>query len=196
MKLIFRYLIIVAMLQLLLACGFQLRGVASQSQVMAVAQSPVQIELLSESPYGEFEKVVRQSLSKAGFIIQSAETASSATSIQLELAQIKMTEQGGIRDSFGRASEMILRAQLDYRLLHETDLEPQQNLSAEQQQLVDAQQIVRQLSASESYYQDYRNPINQRNQRLETEKIIHQKLARRLLDQLYQFIQQVDSNHL
>ncbi|WP_444996912.1 LPS-assembly lipoprotein LptE [Aliikangiella sp. IMCC44359] len=154
------------------ACGFQLRGTG---QALLINQSVV---VISKTPFGEFEKTLRQTISESGGVISSEPTSSS---FNVKLVKLDIEEQGVSRDSSGRASEIILRATLHYQLFRESDLPAKNKATLSSQASFNE---VRNIKTSQSYFQDYRNPISSHNQLKETQKAIYQILSRRLVQQI------------
>ncbi len=161
--------IILAFGLLLSACGYHLQGTG------VTGLDGVSLALVSDNPYGDFEKKFTRRLRASGVELKQANDNSDAVLWQLELLSVKSTEQGVSRDETGRASEAVLITDLVFRLT-----KAGQDNSEEKPQ---------KIQESASYVFDYRDPVTKKNQQREAQRWLNQKLADRLLRRLERQIQ-------
>jgi LPS-assembly lipoprotein len=148
----------------LVACGFQLRG-TGQSKLAGQL-----VFISSEIPMGALEKNLKRDLQVAG--AQLTESSTEAA-LQVSLGELQFETQGVSRDATGRANEVILRAKMAVTF--------QKSVA---QTSPDTWVDNRQLKASRSYYQDYRNPISEQNLQKEAREQIVNELSSRLVRQI------------
>lgn len=100
-------IIVLALSNLVVACGFQLRGAGTDLK-------QIKVWLASQTPNADFERTLKRRLA-----YQGADLVKSAENSQMQLAIIGYdTEKRTVaRDSFGRASELELIFTLKYQLL-------------------------------------------------------------------------------
>lgn len=168
-----RIFLTLALISLVSGCGYHLKGHGESSL------QGVNFLILSENPYGEFEKALAQRMRASGVNInESSSQASlkhSSAAWTVEIVSFDTTEQGISRDATGRAGEAILTAKLSFRLW------------ASQNSAKDA--LLQSVDESANYIFDYRNPVAKKNQQRETKRFLQQQIAERLLRRLERQIQ-------
>lgn len=161
------------------ACGFHLRG----SEGYDLSHMTVIIEQsndLDKNPdYRYFDKLVQRELQTAGAKVKPTEQLSNVglNFIQIKVLKLDFSSQGISRDETGRANEHQITARVDYLMtksMEGTAAESQEDRTAE----------ILSLSATASYYQDYRNPNAGHVQLKQTEKILLDRLSVQLIGQI------------
>ena len=151
-------------ISLLSACGYQLKGTTRSTIAGA------KIHLQSANPYGKFEKTLSKRLKLAGIELSRFDDAAS----QLHLLDVSTNEQGVSRDASGRASESVITMRLSFQVVSLSE-------TAKAGALADQ---IQSIEESTNYTFDYRDPVARKNQRIEAEKWLSEKLAERMLSRL------------
>ncbi|MGX5200802.1 hypothetical protein [Aliikangiella sp. IMCC44632] len=144
------------------------------------------IQLISATPFGEFEKTLKADLLSLGSQVVdsnqpklsrtqttelSRETELSRDRLQLQLLPIQFVQQGVSRDATGRANEIQVTASLEYRV-------------SQIKNGMQSEPLVKKITLKKGYYQDFRNPIGHQNQLRQTKSEIYRELSQKLLRQL------------
>ena len=164
MNILFRASLTLMMIVVVSACGFQLRGNDG------FHLTDQKILLISETPFSEFDQRLSRDIKAAKAVVVNDEQQADFI---LTIVGLEIIEQGVSRDATGRANEVVLRAELEYRL----NSSPSVAVNELSEQL-------RTLKASRSYYQDFRSPVSDRNLRKDTRENLYVELSRRLLVQI------------
>ncbi|MGX5172891.1 hypothetical protein ACUR5C_02535 [Aliikangiella sp. IMCC44653] len=138
------------------------------------------IQLISATPFGEFEKMLKADLLSLGSqVVDSNQPKLSRTQttelsrdrLQLQLLPIQFVQQGVSRDATGRANEIQVTASLEYRV-------------SQIKNGMQSEPLVKKITLKKGYYQDFRNPIGHQNQLRQTKSEIYRELSQKLLRQL------------
>ncbi len=169
---------------LVTGCGFHLRGTGD----FELNESLVQV--VSETPYNELERKLKQQLLLSG---AKMTTSLSAADLQIRLIHLEFHQTGASRDETGRANEIILRAELDYQLisLKNSVIKTNEDTGSASKQQINSPGVarleevaVKKLRVSRSFYQNYQNPVGERNQLKDTQDEIYSEMVILLTRQL------------
>lgn len=168
-------IILISFLSLVISgCGFELRGYkASQLAQVNLLINASDI-LANDISYRHFERVFKRDLENRGANIASASIQNSQleNALQINLHNLTFSTQGIGRDGTGRANEHEITARLGYQLNFASDKPVENEMS------------FLFLTASASYFQDYRNPAAGEVQKKQTQILLMQQLSQNLIRQI------------
>ncbi|WP_168204257.1 hypothetical protein [Aliikangiella coralliicola] len=182
-----KILLVALMIVGISGCGFHLRGTDGASL------NGTRLSVISQTPYGEFEKRLNQRLSASGAKVVSSSLQSDW---QIELIELSYSQQGVSRDETGRANEFVMMAKLDYRLINLSDSKGRElnDKVSEANETDNGLLPIRSITANQSYYQDYRNTVGSETQRRETRQALLTMLSSQLVRQIETLARKNGSN--
>lgn len=158
------------------SCGYHLRGTGE------LELSHSKVFLMSQTPYNELEKKLKINFISAGALMVDD---LNGADVQVRLLSLNFEQLGASRDRTGRANEVVLRADLKYQLILSRDIQLKRELkdsaSVAKVNEKDIQVLsdfpLKTLRVSRSFYQNYTNPVGEKNQLKDTHDEIYSELA-------------------
>lgn len=164
--------IVTALLLILSACGFHLRGEQS------VYLDNINLSLKIQAENKQFEKIFTRDLqlSRVKLISANQQTQQDKDNWQLTISRIEFISQGSSRDVFGRANEVKETLQLDFTL-QKTN---RQQTETDQQEIV-PEEKMQSISQAAYYFQSSLDFSGEKARQKETRELLMQKISQQLM---------------